>query len=337
MNTGCVSSLLDMLLQVTQFLMEDSGNLNADMPATRRGQSPESMSSPSILSSTTAHGHCAAVLQCSEWHSHKPRSASVSSSSAAIPLSSPAAAMFSPPAPAAASLTPQLSLSRSPRPPPAHPDAMHSGSEYDSDMEDWEGAGDIYDQYRYSRYSVASRMSRFSRGSMHTIGSGSNAPLLPSEMAKMGSWRASARAPKAPIPSRLQESTTSTNITQDNVEDEPCDAALLDTGDAVVKGMSKMEKNRPRSLSRLTTGVADRNNLHRSSRHFTHRRRRQAPSLLPDKRLESSVSTPPPSSSMSHLLPGSRHYDPPAPRDPREMSVTRDQLRSGTCRCYTLN
>lgn len=32
--------------------------------------------------------------------------------------------------------------------------------------EEWEGASDIYDNYRYSRFSVASKMSRFSKGSM---------------------------------------------------------------------------------------------------------------------------------------------------------------------------
>ena len=40
-------------------------------------------------------------------------------------------------------------------------------SEYsDQGGEEWEGASDIYDNYRYSRFSIASRMSRFSKGSM---------------------------------------------------------------------------------------------------------------------------------------------------------------------------
>lgn len=40
-------------------------------------------------------------------------------------------------------------------------------SEYSDPVgEEWEGASDIYDNYRYSRFSVASKMSRFSKGSM---------------------------------------------------------------------------------------------------------------------------------------------------------------------------
>ena len=40
-------------------------------------------------------------------------------------------------------------------------------SEYsDQGGEEWEGASDIYDNYRYSRFSIASKMSRFSKGSM---------------------------------------------------------------------------------------------------------------------------------------------------------------------------
>lgn len=47
--------------------------------------------------------------------------------------------------------------------------------------EEWEGASDIYDNYRYSRYSMASRASRFSKGSMHTLGSGFEVPPVPAE------------------------------------------------------------------------------------------------------------------------------------------------------------
>lgn len=47
--------------------------------------------------------------------------------------------------------------------------------------EEWDGASDIYDNYRYSRASMASKMSRFSKGSMHTVASGLglDAPPLP--------------------------------------------------------------------------------------------------------------------------------------------------------------
>lgn len=39
-------------------------------------------------------------------------------------------------------------------------------SEYSDQGEEWEGASDIYDNYRYSRFSVASKLSTFSKGSM---------------------------------------------------------------------------------------------------------------------------------------------------------------------------
>ena len=39
-------------------------------------------------------------------------------------------------------------------------------SEYSDPGEEWEGASDIYDNYRYSRFSIASKVSRLSRGSI---------------------------------------------------------------------------------------------------------------------------------------------------------------------------
>lgn len=45
-----------------------------------------------------------------------------------------------------------------------------SDSEYGG--EEWEGASDIYDNYRYSRYSMASKASRLSKSSMFTVASG---------------------------------------------------------------------------------------------------------------------------------------------------------------------
>ncbi|KAI0363095.1 hypothetical protein BV20DRAFT_1058345, partial [Pilatotrama ljubarskyi] len=61
--------------------------------------------------------------------------------------------------------------------------SAHSGSDYGGD--DWEGADDIYDDYRYSRYSMASKMSRFSKGSMHTLASTSQVvPPIPTEHAR---------------------------------------------------------------------------------------------------------------------------------------------------------
>lgn len=45
---------------------------------------------------------------------------------------------------------------------------------------EWEGASDIYDDYRYSRYSMASKFSRFSQASMYTMAS--DAPPVPREI-----------------------------------------------------------------------------------------------------------------------------------------------------------
>jgi hypothetical protein len=48
-------------------------------------------------------------------------------------------------------------------------------------ISDWEGASDIYDDYRYSRQSIASRISRFSQTSVHTTHSAPKAPPLPTD------------------------------------------------------------------------------------------------------------------------------------------------------------
>jgi hypothetical protein len=48
--------------------------------------------------------------------------------------------------------------------------------------EDWEGAGDIYDDYRYSRFSITSKISRFSQSSGPVLVGGADAaPPLPTD------------------------------------------------------------------------------------------------------------------------------------------------------------
>ena len=119
------------------------------------------------------------------------------------------------------------------------PAAARPESEYDF-SEDWEGADDIYDQYRYSRYSMASRMSRMSKGSMHTIGSvGSDAPPVPTpaERPSLESNR-ERKGSKGKIPSRLAESTTQADMEADADEEEESTSP-----------MSKMQKNRPAPLT----------------------------------------------------------------------------------------
>ncbi len=59
----------------------------------------------------------------------------------------------------------------SPRDAPSRASMHPSISDSDYNGEEWEGASDIYDNYRYSRYSMASKASRFSKGSMHTVAS----------------------------------------------------------------------------------------------------------------------------------------------------------------------
>ncbi|CCM03483.1 uncharacterized protein FIBRA_05617 [Fibroporia radiculosa] len=59
----------------------------------------------------------------------------------------------------------------------SHPSLI--GSEYGS--AEWEGASDIYDNYRYSRFSVASKMSRLSQTSLAPNRLDANVPPMPSE------------------------------------------------------------------------------------------------------------------------------------------------------------
>ena len=90
-----------------------------------------------------------------------------------------------------------------------------SESEYGSEGEgDWEGADDIYDQYRYSRFSMASKMSRFSKGSIYTIGSGSDAPPMPNQRTSLESTSSGRerKESKGKLPSRLAESTTLADV-----------------------------------------------------------------------------------------------------------------------------
>ena len=54
-----------------------------------------------------------------------------------------------------------------------------SMTDSDYNAEEWEGASDIYDNYRYSRYSMASRASRLSKGSMYTVASNFALEALP--------------------------------------------------------------------------------------------------------------------------------------------------------------
>ncbi|RPD68342.1 hypothetical protein L226DRAFT_347131 [Lentinus tigrinus ALCF2SS1-7] len=127
---------------------------------------------------------------------------------------------------------------RAPLPPAADPSARPE-SEYDFG-EDWEGADDIYDQYRYSQYSMASWMSRMSKGSMHTIGSVSWDPPpvpTPAERPSIESNR-ERKGSKGKIPSRLAESTTQADV-----------EATADVDEEASSSLSKMQKNRPAPLT----------------------------------------------------------------------------------------
>ncbi|KAI0638709.1 hypothetical protein C8Q77DRAFT_15 [Trametes polyzona] len=122
--------------------------------------------------------------------------------------------------------------------------SAHSESDYGG--EDWEGADDIYDDYRYSRYSVASKMSRFSKGSMHTLASNPEiVPPVPTEPPPRQSSESAQRGEHGRMgsgglhkPSKLSESTSA-----------PDEAALLTTEDAGEEPMSRLQKNRPAPLT----------------------------------------------------------------------------------------
>ncbi|KDQ49613.1 hypothetical protein JAAARDRAFT_165497 [Jaapia argillacea MUCL 33604] len=113
-----------------------------------------------------------------------------------LPPSNPANPTFTTPSPPSLSPPPPPSHSPPPAPPlsppitddlpPPNPDA------YDPDIsEEWEGASDIYDDYRYSRFSMASKMSRFSMmsrdGGFGGAG-GVEVPPVPSDFG-VGGWR----------------------------------------------------------------------------------------------------------------------------------------------------
>ncbi|KAI0353294.1 hypothetical protein OH77DRAFT_648037 [Trametes cingulata] len=111
--------------------------------------------------------------------------------------------------------------------------SAHSGSDYGGD--DWEGADDIYDDYRYSRYSMASKMSRFSKGSMHTLGSASEiVPPMPTEQARPSMDSVATRERKGSAPSKLNESATSEDLLTAGEAEEP---------------MSRLRKNAPAPLT----------------------------------------------------------------------------------------
>ncbi|KAI0668812.1 hypothetical protein C8Q78DRAFT_946929, partial [Trametes maxima] len=119
--------------------------------------------------------------------------------------------------------------------------SIHSESEYGG--EDWEGADDIYDDYRYSRYSVASRMSRFSKGSMHTLASTHEAvPPIPTEHSRPsldsirrdGAPGRERKGSKESGPSKLSESATHEEMLAADDAEEP---------------MSRLQKNRPAPLT----------------------------------------------------------------------------------------
>lgn len=54
-----------------------------------------------------------------------------------------------------------------------------TGTDSEYGGEEWEGASDIYDNYRYSRMSMASKMSRFSKASAFSMGPGVPPPPVP--------------------------------------------------------------------------------------------------------------------------------------------------------------
>ncbi|EIW51903.1 uncharacterized protein TRAVEDRAFT_54319 [Trametes versicolor FP-101664 SS1] len=115
--------------------------------------------------------------------------------------------------------------------------SAHSGSDYGG--EDWEGADDIYDDYRYSRYSMASKMSRFSKGSMYTVASTSEVvPPIPTELSRgsLDSREHGRKGSKETAHSKLSESVSTP------AED------LLSAGDSE-ETMSRLQKNRPAPLT----------------------------------------------------------------------------------------
>jgi hypothetical protein len=90
---------------------------------------------------------------------------------------------LSPSSPSFASISPTSPTFSSVRRPSLAPSAASTGS--------WEGAADIYDDYRYSRFSIASKMSRFSSSQGHPSSSGFDAvrPPIPDSRPSIDSQR----------------------------------------------------------------------------------------------------------------------------------------------------
>ncbi|KAH9851256.1 hypothetical protein C2E23DRAFT_715098, partial [Lenzites betulinus] len=143
-------------------------------------------------------------------------------------------------APLSAGARSESQYSGSPQSSAAPLPSAHSGSEYGG--EDWEGADDIYDDYRYSRYSMASKMSRYSKGSMHTVASASEiVPPIPTEHSKssfesIGQREHGRNGSKDHVPSKLSESTSAP------------EEGLLGAEEAEER-LSRLQKNRPAPLT----------------------------------------------------------------------------------------
>lgn len=125
-------------------------------------------------------------------------------------------------------------------------------SEYsDQGGEEWEGASDIYDDYRYSRFSMASKMSRFSRGSMKApppIPLSGQPPSFEQEV-----------APKRPVPLDLEARSPLLHTTFDSPLNSPGEhtttstmSASLSTAGIVTAIRHRLESERSPEVPTIT-------------------------------------------------------------------------------------
>lgn len=144
--------------------------------------------------------------------------------------------------------------------------------------DEWEGASDIYDNYRYSRFSMASKISRFSKGSMHTLASGFGVPPVPAE------YQSSSSEPRS-VEVNTDRATPSDSHRRPSVESRhSSDRVGDDTGTTDERG-----KRVPPPLN-LSSGTSGQDVTH--SRHDSlGPEGEQSPSPL----LHTTFSSPPPS------------------------------------------
>ncbi|KAI0935551.1 hypothetical protein AcV5_003953 [Taiwanofungus camphoratus] len=155
-------------------------------------------------------------------------------------------AEFQPPTPAYARESDVLSRNSMH---PSMTDSDFGGSE-------WEGASDIYDNYRYSRFSMASKMSRYSKGS----GLGIEVPPVPveHESPRMSSELKNSRPSRDRLGSVSSCDLPSPKLVEarlGGVDVDPVDPVITATQSEKGKAFTQIAKGKPSPLNSFSDGT----------------------------------------------------------------------------------